>query len=197
MMDRPAAENSVPVDDTHLRFEQTVLPHLDAAYNLSRWLTASEADADDVTQEACLRALRFFSTHHGQNARAWLLAIVRNTCRTWLEKNRPREVRGWLPEDDTLAAVSSELDPVVLAIRRADRETVRQAIEELPLEYREAVVLRELEGLSYKEIAEIVEVPLGTVMSRLSRARDRLEQNLASRIGQGTGHPQAVKGTKS
>lgn len=196
-MDRIAAENSVPIDDTHLRFEQTVLPHLDAAYNLSRWLTASETDADDVTQEACLRALRFFSTHHGQNTRAWLLAIVRNTCRTWLEKNRPREVRGSLPQDDTLTAVSSELNPVLLAIRRADRELVRQAIEELPLEYREAVVLRELEGLSYKEIAEIVEVPLGTVMSRLSRARERLEQNLARRVGEGADHPQAVKGSKS
>lgn len=185
------------VDDTQLRFEQTVLPHLDAAYNLSRWLTTSEADAEDVTQEACLRALRFFATHHGPNTRAWLLAIVRNTCRTWLEKNRPREVRGSLPEDDTLAPMSSELNPVLLAIRRADRELVRQAIEELPLEYREAVVLREIEGLSYKEIAEIVEVPLGTVMSRLSRARERLEQNLASRVGEKTDYPQAVKGTKS
>ena len=187
----------MPIDDTQLRFEQTVLPHLDAAYNLSRWLTASEADAEDVTQEACLRALRFFATHHGPNTRAWLLAIVRNTYRTWLEKNRPREVRGSLPEDDTLAPVSSELNPVLLAIRRADRELVRQGIEELPLEYREAVVLREIEGLSYKEIAEIVEVPLGTVMSRLSRARERLEQNLAPRVGEGTDYQQAVKGTKS
>jgi RNA polymerase sigma factor (sigma-70 family) len=187
----------LPVDDTQLRFQQTVLPHLDAAYNLSRWLTASEADAEDVTQEACLRALRFFATHHGQNTRAWLLAIVRNTCRTWLDKNRSREVRGLPPEDGTLAPVSAELNPVSLAIRRADRELVRQGIAELPLEYREAVVLRELEGLSYKEIAEIVEVPLGTVMSRLSRARERLEQNLARRVGEGADHPQAVKGTKS
>ena len=187
----------MPIDDTQLRFEQTVLPHLDAAYNLSRWLTGSEADAEDVTQEACLRALRFFATHHGPNTRAWLLAIVRNTCRTWLEKNRPREVRGPLPEDDALTSVSSELDPVLLAIRRADRELVRQAIEQLPLEYREAVVLRELEGLSYKEIAEIVEVPLGTVMSRLSRARERLEQNLAPRVVKGTDYQDAVKGTKS
>jgi RNA polymerase sigma-70 factor, ECF subfamily len=185
------------VDDTQLRFEQTVLPHLDAAYNLSRWLTASEADAEDVTQEACLRALRFFTTHHGPNTRAWLLAIVRNTCRTWLEKNRPREVRGTLPEDDTLAPVSSELNPVSLAIRRADRELVRQAIAELPLEYREVIVFRELEELSYKEIAEIVEVPLGTVMSRLSRARERLAENLAPRIADGTGYQEAVKGTKS
>jgi RNA polymerase sigma-70 factor, ECF subfamily len=187
----------LPVDDTHLRFEQTVLPHLDAAYNLSRWLTGSEADAADVTQEACLRALRFFSTHHGPNTRAWLLAIVRNTCRTWVEKNRPREVRCSLPEDDTLTAMSSDLNPESVAIRRADRELVRQAIEELPLEYREAIVLRELEGLSYKEIAEIVEVPLGTVMSRLSRARERLKQNLASRVVKGTGYPEAVKGIKS
>src|SRR4029077_11859449 len=115
---------------------------------------------------------------------------------TWLEKNRSREVRGSLPEDDTLTSVSSELNPVLLAIRRADRELVRQAIEQLPLEYREAVVLRELEGLSYKEIAEIVEVPLGTVMSRLSRARERLEQNLAPRVVKGTDYQDAVKGTK-
>jgi RNA polymerase sigma factor (sigma-70 family) len=187
----------LPVDHTQLRFEQTVLPHLDAAYNLSRWLTASEADAEDVTQEACLRALRFFDTHHGPNTRAWLLAIVRNACRTWLEKNRPREMRGSLPEDDMLAAASSELNPESLAIRRADRDLVRQAIEELPLEYREAIVLRELEGLSYNEIAEIIEVPLGTVMSRLSRARERLEHNLASKVGEETNYQQAVKGTKS
>jgi RNA polymerase sigma-70 factor (ECF subfamily) len=186
----------LPVDDTHLRFEQTVLPHLDAAYNLSRWLTGSEADAEDVTQEACLRALRFFATHHGPNTRAWLLAIVRNTCRTWLEKNWSSEVRGSLPEY-ILAAASLELNPESLAIRRADRELVRQAIEELPLEYREAVVLRDLEGLSYKEIAEIIEVPLGTVMSRLSRARERLEQELAPRVGEGTGYQEAVKGTIS
>jgi RNA polymerase sigma-70 factor (ECF subfamily) len=183
----------LPADDTQLRFEQTVLPHLDAAYNLSRWLTASEADADDVTQEACLRALRFFNTHHGQNTRAWLLAIVRNTCRTWLEKNRPRQVRGSLPDDDTLAAVSSESNPVSLAIRRADRELVREVIEELPLEYREAIVLRELEGLSYREIAEIVEAPLGTVMSRLSRARERLEQEIGRRIGEGADYEKTVK----
>jgi len=178
-----------------LRFEQTVLPHLDAAYNLSRWLTGSEADAEDVTQEACLRALRFFSTHHGPNTRAWLLAIVRNTCRTWLEKNRPREVRCSLPEDDTLATMSSDLNPELLAIRRADRELVRQAIEALPLEYREAIVLRELEGLPYKEIAEIVEAPLGTVMSRLSRARERLEQAIAARVGEGAEYEEAVKRT--
>src|SRR6478672_4624011 len=110
-MDRLPWRTRLPVDDTHLRFEQMVLPHLDAAYNLSRWLTGSEADAEDVTQEACLRALRFFATHHGQNTRAWLLAIVRNTCRTWLDKNRPREVRGSLPDDDTLAALSSDSNP--------------------------------------------------------------------------------------
>jgi RNA polymerase sigma-70 factor (ECF subfamily) len=174
-----------------------VLPHLDAAYNLSRWLTASEADAEDVTQEACLRALRFFTTHHGPNTRAWLLAIVRNTCCTWLEKNRPREVRGTLPEDDMLAPVSSKLNPVSLAIRRADRDLVRQAIEQLPVEYREVIVFRELEELSYKEIAEIVEVPLGTVMSRLSRARERLVEYLAPRIADGTCDQESVKGTKS
>ena len=160
------------------RFEQVILPHLDAAYNLSRWLTRSDNDAEDVTQEAFLRALRFFGTFQGENGRAWLLAIVRNTCNTWLGRNRPHELTLAQPFDETVHSGSDELNPEVLALRHADREFVQQAIEELPLEYREAIVLRELEGFSYKEIAQVSDVPVGTVMSRLARARKQLEQRL-------------------
>jgi RNA polymerase sigma factor (sigma-70 family) len=171
-------------DDTNLRFQQTVLPHLDTAFNLARWMTGSDHDAQDVTQEACLRALKYLGTQ-GASPRAWLLAIVRNTCRTWLEKNRPREVVGTLLADELMDIGSTALNPEVLAIRRADREVVRQAIEQLPLEYREIVVLREIEGLSYKEIGQIADLPLGTVMSRLSRARGQLEQSMAKALGEG------------
>ncbi len=174
----------MPADDTRLTFEQSVLPHLDAAFNLARWLTASDHDAEDVTQEAYLRALKFFASHHGSSPRAWLLAIVRNTCRSWLEKNRRRELFGPLLNDDLVDPGSAQLNPEVLAIRSADRELVRRAIEELPLEYREVIVLRELEQLSYKEIGEIAGVPIGTVMSRLSRARVQLEQRLAKSLGE-------------
>ena len=172
----------MPVENTRVRFERAVLPHLNSAYNLSRWLTASDADAEDVTQEAYLRALKFFETHRGTDTRAWLLAIVRNTCRTWLEKNRSRRVVG-LPESNDSVAADESANPESLAIRRDERKLIRQAIENLPVEYREMIVLRELEGLSYKEIAGIAEIPLGTVMSRLSRAREQLEQNLARRVG--------------
>jgi RNA polymerase sigma-70 factor, ECF subfamily len=176
----------LPVDDTNLRFEQLVLPHLDAAFNLARWLTGSDHDAQDVTQEACLRALRFFATQHGSNVRAWLLAIVRNTCCTWLAKNRPREVVGSLAADDFMNAGTTDLNPEVLALRTADRDLVRQMIADLPLEFREVIVLRELEGLPYKEIGEVTSVPLGTVMSRLSRARAQLEKRLAKSLGETT-----------
>jgi RNA polymerase sigma-70 factor (ECF subfamily) len=175
----------LPGDETSARFEQTVLPHLDAAYNLSRWLTRNDHDAEDVTQEACLRALRFIGTQRGENNRAWLLAIVRNTCCTWLAKNRPQEMSGSLSLEPGVEAAGSDLTPDVLAIRNADQQLVREAIEELPLEYREAIVLRELEGLSYKEIATITEVALGTVMSRLSRGRQRLEQSLTKTLHKG------------
>jgi RNA polymerase sigma-70 factor (ECF subfamily) len=174
----------LPADNPNLRFEQVVLPHLDAAFNLARWLTASDHDAQDVTQEACLRALKFVESHHGTNPRAWLLAIVRNTCFTWLKKNRPRDLVGPLLADDLMDQGTAELNPEVLAIRNADCELVRQAIAVLPAEYREIVVLREMEGLSYKEIGEIAGVPLGTVMSRLSRARAQLEQGLAKSLGE-------------
>jgi RNA polymerase sigma-70 factor, ECF subfamily len=159
-------------------YEQKVLPHLDAAYNLARWLTSNDHDAQDVTQEASLRAFKYFESFHGENARAWLLTIVRNTFYTWLKKNRPAEIARAL-DDQALAVedVSANADNINLGL--ADAETVRRAIAELPIEFREVIVLREMEGLSYKEIAALSNVPIGTVMSRLARARKQLQQRLA------------------
>jgi len=157
------------------RFEETVMAHLDAAYNLARWLARDERDAEDVVQEACLRAFRFFPGFHGGNARAWLLAIVRNTYYTWLEKNRAQASNVEFT-DDTVAAVDYDMattgDSVERLLQENDtRQLVRRALEMIPSEFREVIVLRELEDLSYREIAQIADIPLGTVMSRLSRAR--------------------------
>jgi len=153
-----------------------------AAYNLARWLTRNEHDAEDVVQEAYLRAYRFYDAHHGGDFRAWLLTIVRNTCYTWLQQNRrPSAVL----DEDMAELDSTKSNPETLLLRNIDAMLLRQAIEELPLEFREAIVLRELEGLSYKEIAAIACVPLGTVMSRLARARDRLQSRLAGQIRKG------------
>jgi RNA polymerase sigma-70 factor (ECF subfamily) len=159
------------------RFEQALLPHLDAAYNLARWLTRDVHDAEDLVQAAYLRALKSFSGFHGSNARAWLLTIVRNACYTWLEQKRARGHSAAFNEE-LHGADSDATDPETHLLREEDRQSVRRAVEELPLELREAVVLRELEGLSYKEIAAVAGIPLGTVMSRLSRARERLHQRL-------------------
>jgi RNA polymerase sigma-70 factor (ECF subfamily) len=162
-------------DDRKAYFEQAVLPHLGAAYNLARWLTRNAHDADDVVQEAYLRAYQFFESFHGGDGRAWLLRIVRNTCYTWLERNRRREPQ--LSLDDTQQGASPAPEAGLQA--QEDRELLRQALTELPDEFREAIVLRELEGMSYKEIAAITGVPMGTVMSRLARGRERLQQRLA------------------
>jgi RNA polymerase sigma-70 factor (ECF subfamily) len=163
------------------RFEQAVLPHLDAAYNLARWLTHNDHDAEDVVQEAYLRALHFFGGFHGTDGRAWLLAIVRNTCYTWLQQNRPRELTTVFQEE-LHSPAEGGLNPEKLVLQSEDKQLVRRALEELPVESREVLVLRELEGFSYKEIAGIIGVPLGTVMSRLARARDRLQQVLSQRM---------------
>jgi RNA polymerase sigma-70 factor (ECF subfamily) len=160
------------------RFEQAILPHFDAAYNLARWLTREGHDAEDVVQEAYLRAYKFFDRFHGGDGRGWLLAIVRNTCYTWLTRNRPGELATSLDEE-----IHGEADPAAspehVLEQRESIQMLRQALEKLPPEFREVIVLRELEGLSYKDIAGIAGVPLGTVMSRLARARKRLEQELA------------------
>jgi RNA polymerase sigma-70 factor (ECF subfamily) len=161
--------------DDRARFEQVVLPHLDAAFNLARWLLRNRSDAEDVAQEAVLRAYRFFGGFHGgvgSEARGWLLQIVRNTCYTWLEKNRPME---FMAEFDETHYPQTSGSPEALAIANADRERLTQALEKLPPRFREVLVLRELEGCSYKEIAAIAAVPIGTVMSALSRARRQLQ----------------------
>jgi len=160
-------------------FEQAVLPHLDAAYNLARWLTHNDADAEDVVQEAYLRAFRFFGGFHGEDGRAWLLGIVRNTTYTWMQRNRSAQLNMTL-DDEVHEVKSADLNPEALLLQKADAQMVRQAVEELPVEFREVLVLRELDEMSYKQIAEVADLPLGTVMSRLARARKRLQQILAS-----------------
>jgi RNA polymerase sigma-70 factor (ECF subfamily) len=156
-----------------MNFEEAVMPHLDAAYNLARWLMRNEDDAQDMVQEAYLRALRFFGGFHGTDARAWLLTIVRNTCYTWLKRNKSAELLGDF-EEVVLTKESDEPDPEATHVLKVRAQLVNEAIEKLPIEFREVVILRELEELSYKEIAEITAIPIGTVMSRLSRARKRL-----------------------
>ncbi len=167
------------------RFEELALPHLDAAYNLARWLTRNDHDAHDVVQEAYLRAFKFFAGFHGDNARSWLLAIVRNTCYTWLQQNRGLHVNVSLDElldsgeaDAVLAVESSENGPEKLMRQENDKAMLNRMLEQLPEEFREVIVLKELEDLSYREIAAITGVPLGTVMSRLSRARKLLYKHL-------------------
>jgi RNA polymerase sigma-70 factor (ECF subfamily) len=162
-------------------FEEAVLPHLDAAYNLARWLTRNTHDAEDVVQEAYLRALRFFNGYQGGNIRAWLLTIVRNTCYTWLHQNRAQQPTTAFDEE-LHADMTDSQNPETLLLRNADRQSLNQALEELPLVFREVLVLLELEGLSYKEIAEVLEIPIGTVMSRLARARHRLRESLSRQL---------------
>jgi RNA polymerase sigma-70 factor (ECF subfamily) len=170
-------------DEELTRFEQAILPHLDAAYNLARWLTRNDHDAEDVVQEACLRAHQFFGGFHGTDGRAWLLTVVRNTCYTWLERNRPRTPVVAFDEHQHSSA-DPAASPPGLALRGEDRQLLREALEQLSPEYREVVVLRELEGFSYKDIAGITGIPLGTVMSRLARARERLQQALATHVSE-------------
>ena len=163
--------------DERRRFEEATLPHLDAAYNLARWLTRDGHAAEDVVQQAFLRAGTFFASFRGGDGRPWLLAVVRRASFDWL-----RERRAWpaMSLDETAHDRADDgPGPEQLAIRTADHDRLRREIEELPPEFREVIVLRELEGLSYQEIAAVAEVPVGTVMSRLSRARKRLQRRLA------------------
>ena len=160
-------------DENWRRFELQAMPHLDAAYNLARWLTHNDHDAQDVVQEALLRAMRYINGLRGDGARAWLLQIVRHTCYSWLRKNRPAEKVALDDFDDAsqeIAAPAAD-EPPAIAMRNADRQQINTAIAGLPVAYREVLVLRELEDLSYTDIARIAEIPIGTVMSRLSRAR--------------------------
>jgi len=164
------------------RFETLALQHLDAAYNLARWLVRNDDDANDIVQDAFLRALRAFDGFRGDNARPWLLAIVRNTAFTWLHKNRPTNAQVPYEEDirgEARADSGSEPEtPERHAIRCEDRHAINVALARLPIELREAVVLRELEDLSYREISVVQAIPIGTVMSRLSRGRQLLGKYL-------------------
>jgi RNA polymerase sigma-70 factor (ECF subfamily) len=159
-------------------FEATVLPHLDAAYNLARWLLHNKADAEDVAQEAVLRAFRFFGSFHGGDGRPWLLTIVRNTCYSYLQKNRSNELSLSI-EDELFDVQSQDPSPEARLIQIDSSEILMKALEQLPVETREVIVLRELEEMSYKEIAEIAGLPIGTVMSRLARGRKRLQELLS------------------
>jgi len=163
-------------------FEALMLPHLDAAQNLAKWLLRNEQDAQDVVQEAYLRALKSFGGFHGSNGRAWLLTIVRNTSYTLMKKNRAVDLTTTFDEERHATDYES-VNPAALLEQTEDAELVREAMDHLPAEFREILVLRHLEGLSYKEIADIAQIPPGTVMSRLARARGKLKEYLAARIG--------------
>jgi RNA polymerase sigma-70 factor (ECF subfamily) len=154
-----------------------VLPHLDASYNLARWLTRNPDDAEDVVQDACLRALKYAGSLHGSDGRAWFLTIVRHAFYDWCRRNRPAEIA---PDDGSAieaAAASPTHGPEQTVMRGAEIRALSDALAELPLQFREVLVLRELEELSYKQIARVVEVPIGTVMSRLARARGLLQRS--------------------
>jgi RNA polymerase sigma-70 factor (ECF subfamily) len=158
-------------------FEQIVLPHLDAAYNLARWLVRNTHDAEDVVQEAYLRAFKFFGGYQGGDARAWVLKIVRNTSYSFLEKNRPAELAEEF--DETIhTAGADEAGAEATLLQSADTRMLREALDELPVNFREVIVLRELEEMSYKQIAELMGTPIGTVMSGLARGRAQLRERL-------------------
>ena len=163
------------------RFEQTVIPHLNAAYNLARWLTRNGDDAEDLVQESYLRAFRSFDTFEGQDGRAWLLAVVRNTCLTWLRKKGEQSTVGFDEHMHNALDPSPGVESFLL--KEAALDSLQACIEALPLEFREVIILRELEEMSYKEISDIARVPVGTVMSRLARARKRLQQCLSGALG--------------
>jgi RNA polymerase sigma-70 factor (ECF subfamily) len=175
--------------DDRDRFERLVLPHQDAAFNLARWLVRSRTDAEDVVQDAMMRAYRFFAGFHGGDARAWLLQIVRNSCYTWMDKNRKAEKSTEF--DETIHAVSESESPEAAAVTASERQRLMRALESLPARSREVLVLRELEGCSYKEIATITSIPIGTVMSTLARARERLQETLRGAAAQPGGRKEA------
>jgi RNA polymerase sigma-70 factor, ECF subfamily len=163
-------------------FEETMLPHLDAAHNLARWLLRNEQDAQDVVQEAYLRAFKSFDGFHGSNGGAWLLTIVRNTSYTFLKKNKAVDLT--TPFDDEIHAIGHEpASPATILEHVEDTELMRNAIDKLPAEFQEILILRHQEGLTYKEISDIAQLAPGTVMSRLARARAKLREYFAAEIG--------------
>lgn len=173
------------------RFRALVLPHLDSAFNLARWLTRNHQDAEDVVQEAYLRAFKFFDGFRGEDGRAWLLGIVRNTFYTWYQQNKlARQSEEFMEESHgshiETAARHSDDNPETLLLQKDSQRQLQQALAALPLEFREVMVMRELEELSYKQIAGIIGIPMGTVMSRLGRGRQHLAEILA--LTDGTHH---------
>jgi RNA polymerase sigma factor (sigma-70 family) len=177
--DAPTDDEDAPPGDATARFNNLVLPHLGDAYSLARWITGSRADAEDVVQDACLRAFRAIGGFAGGNARPWLLTIVRNTAYTWLRKNRPSAI---LVVEDLEGVEAAQANPGDLElttpetelIAKADAASLEAAIAALPAAYRETMILRDVQGLSYREIAEVTGMPIGTVMSRLARGRDHV-----------------------
>ena len=171
----------VEAQDKLVEFEKSIVPHMDAAFNLARWLAGNDPDAQDIVQEAYLRAFKFFGGFRGGNSRAWLLRIVRNAFYDWLKRNRKEETTESLDEKFP-EAIDETGTPDTLLVQKSNHAMLQEAIAKLPLEFREILILRELEGFSYKEISELADVPMGTVMSRLARAREQLRNLLAGRI---------------
>lgn len=173
-----------------LHFQAAVVPHINSAFNLARWLTHGHADAEDIVQEAYLRAFKFFDGFHGEDGRVWLLEIVRNTFYSWYQQNKFQRqhaqfedgLHGSDEESDSL----DEANPERILIQKDSQRLLQRALRELPIEFREVMVMRELEDLSYKQIAEITQIPMGTVMSRLGRGRKQLAAILAANNGGAT-----------
>src|SRR4051794_23819181 len=172
-------DGSVGTDARTRRFELLAMPHLDAAFNLARWLTGNATDAEDVVQDAYLRAFRYFDSFRGDNFRVWLLTIVRNSFLTWVQDNRSGRLL-FEPAVTDIAGADSWPDPApgpeAMLLEQVDRDTLTTLVSQLPAEYREVLILREIEDLSYKEIAEVAGAPIGTIMSRLARARQSLRK---------------------
>ena len=171
----------VEAQDKLAEFEKSIVPHMDAAFNLARWLAGNDHDAQDVVQDAYVRAFRFFSGFRGGNSRAWLLRIVRNAFYDWLKHNR-KEQTSELLDQKVPDPIDESGAPDTLLVQKANHALLHEAIAQLPLEFREILILRELEGFSYKEISELADVPIGTVMSRLARAREQLRSLLVTRM---------------
>ena len=176
-IERRKESAQLPRPNKFSRFDEVVLPHMDAAYNLARWLMRNEDEAADAVQDAMLRALRFINGFRGGDGRVWLLAIVRNTCFSRLKSGKTRAIESEF-DDEIHSPEPEAANPELLLERSRDQEALRHALEHLPEEFREIIVLRELEGLAYKEIADVAGVPIGTVMSRLARARKALQRAL-------------------
>ena len=180
MMNVKETEPPGPPTSANSGFEDVVLPHLDAAYRLARWLIRNEHDAEDIVQEASLRALRYFQTFAGRNGRAWFLRIVRNTCWSW--RAQTARIATDVFDEDQHKGAQLTCDPETLLLHAADASLIDETLRNLPDRYRELLVLRELEGLSYQELADVLEIPIGTVMSGLSRARQAFRRALETRL---------------